>query len=71
MKKKNNAKTINGGLILLFLVGCLTVLLIAGYSLMVIYSNHKKDNEIASEQMQINNNNVSTAEDGATATIVK
>lgn len=73
MKKKNNAKTINGGLVLLFLVGTLTVLLIGGYSLMIIYGNNQKDNNMTSEQMQINssNANVSVAEDGATATVVK
>lgn len=72
-KNKNNAKTINGGLSLLFLVGCLTVLLVGGYSLMVIYGNREKDDNIISNQMQINSNNsnVSVAEDGATATVVK
>lgn len=73
MKKKNNSKTINSGMLLLFLVGCLLVLLVGGYSLIVIYSNKEKDNTPTSEQMQINSgqNNVSTTEDGATATIVK
>lgn len=73
MKKKNNSKEINSGMLLLFLVGCLLVVLIGGYSLVLIYSNNKEDKTPTSEQMQINSgqNNVSTTEDGATATIVK
>ncbi len=79
VKKKRdvrfNDKAINGGLLALFLVGCLTLLLVGGYALTVVYSNMDKDNTITSDEMQIRTNvdeDTSVAEDGeGTATIVE
>lgn len=73
MKKEYNNKSINSGMLLLFLVGCLITLLVGGYSLTVIYTNDQKDNIPSSEEMQINSGkqNISTTPDGATATVIE
>lgn len=71
MKTKTNAKDVNGGIFLLFLAGCLMFLLVGGYTLVIFYTNNTESKTPSSDQMQITNEKekVSTAEDGATATV--
>lgn len=74
LKKKNykfNDKSINSGLMFLFLAGCLLVALIGGYTLMVTYNNNK-NKDITTKNMNVSTTNKSVAEDGkGTATVVK